>query len=203
MRVKYSEDKDVACFDGYKFRRDKSTGYYLSSRKIGNGRKRLHVYVWEFYNGSTPEGTHVHHKTQNKYDNDIEHLELMAKSKHLSLHSEEYAVNNHSLMVENLRVNATPKAVEWHGSDEGREWHKEHYERMKDKLHAEVNKTCENCGTTYVAKNSASKYCSNKCKAAYRRKSGVDNVVKKCEKCNKEYIANKYQKTKYCELCKN
>ena len=49
-------------FDGRKFTRDEKTGYYLCSTKdlIGS-RKRMHVYVWEYYNGLVPEGYHIHH----------------------------------------------------------------------------------------------------------------------------------------------
>lgn len=203
VRVEYAENKDVAHFNGFRFRRDKKTGYYLSSLKIGNRRKRLHNYVWEYFNGKPPKGFHVHHKTHDKYDNDIEHLELMGSSKHLSLHSTINAKSNQEWVAANLRDNAQPKAVEWHKSEEGRDWHREHYDNMKDKLHSKELKECNNCGQDYVAKTSFSKFCSNKCKSAHRRKSGVDNIVKLCEKCGEEYIANKYQNTKYCKVCKN
>ena len=44
----YSNDGDVAEIDGYKFRRDTRSGYYLSAKPIKNGKRmRLHVYVWE------------------------------------------------------------------------------------------------------------------------------------------------------------
>lgn len=43
--VQYFENGDLAFFNGVYFRRDKKTGYFLSSTKP---RKRLHVYVWEF-----------------------------------------------------------------------------------------------------------------------------------------------------------
>lgn len=40
--IKYYDDKNVAIVDDYVFNRDKKTGYYLSSRKIGDKKKRLH-----------------------------------------------------------------------------------------------------------------------------------------------------------------
>ena len=62
---------------------------------------------------------------------------------------------------------------------------------------------CEYCNKEFVNTQINSRFCSNKCKSAWRRKSGIDDITKICFKCGKEYIANKYQKTKYCPLCKN
>lgn len=98
---------------------------------------------------------------------------------------------------------ATVMAKEWHNSNEGHEWHKKHYEQMKEKLHIPKRFVCEYCNKEFVNTQINSRFCSNKCKSAWRRKSGIDDITKICFKCGKEYIANKYQKTKYCPLCKN
>ena len=45
MKITYKDG--YAYVDGYKFRKDSKTGYYLSSKKIDGRRPRLHVYVWE------------------------------------------------------------------------------------------------------------------------------------------------------------
>jgi sugar lactone lactonase YvrE len=66
-------------FNGIKFTRDEKTGYYLNSTI----RKRLHRYVWEFYNGKIPEGYQIHHKDKDKSNNDISNLELMPFSAHV------------------------------------------------------------------------------------------------------------------------
>ena len=49
-------------FNNIKFTRDNKTGYYLNSTI----RKRLHRYVWEFYNGDIEKGFDIHHKDLNK-----------------------------------------------------------------------------------------------------------------------------------------
>ena len=41
---------DIAEIDGISFRKDKKSGYYLSSKAIQGKRKRLHIYIWEKYN---------------------------------------------------------------------------------------------------------------------------------------------------------
>lgn len=51
-RVEYSQDGKTAYFDGYKFRRDAKTGYYLATKPTYQGkRERLHCYVWRTLKG--------------------------------------------------------------------------------------------------------------------------------------------------------
>ena len=68
-------------YDGIKFWKLKD-GYYECKGM------RLHRYIWEKYNGcKIPEGYIIHHKNENKKDNDLSNLELMTKSNHTRLHS--------------------------------------------------------------------------------------------------------------------
>ncbi|MEI3180990.1 MAG: HNH endonuclease signature motif containing protein [Lachnospiraceae bacterium] len=191
-------------FAGRMFTRDEQTGYYLCSAKSTDGsRKRLHVYVWEFYNGPVPRGYHVHHRDEDKSNNDISNLELLSESDHLSLHGKEQADRHYERMVDNLNRHARPKANEWHASTKGREWHREHYEAMKEKLYIPRKYICENCGKHYESVKAGSRFCSSNCRAAWRRNSGADDVIKICVDCGVEYKANKYAKTKFCPICKN
>lgn len=197
--IEYTENKDVAYVDGYKFRRDKKTNYFLSSKKIGDKRKRLHVYMWEKENGEVPKGYHVHHVNENKLDNDISNLSLLIEKDHLSLHSKE----NMERMDEEKRVKRLTcmreKATEWHKTEDGRAWHKEHYEKMKSSMHKERNLICQQCGKPYkTIAGGNSRFCSNSCKSNWRRASGVDDEIRKCERCGKEFKVNKYAKRKYC-----
>lgn len=190
-------------FNNTTFTRDDKTGYYLCTTKNEDGvRKRLHVYVWEFYNGPVPKGYHVHHKDKNKQNNHISNLEIKEKSEHSRYHARTRTKEQRDKNRQNMIEKVLPKAIEWHKSGNGREWHKLHYEQMKNRLHIERKFTCLFCGKEFNNTNTESKFCSNNCKSAYRRKSGVDNIIKTCEKCGKEYISNKYTKTKYCGVCK-
>lgn len=191
-------------FDGKKFTRDEKTGYYLCSTQNDDGiRKRMHVYVWEYYNGKIPQGCHVHHIDEDRSNNDISNLRLLPEFEHLSLHGKEKAEQDYERIIENLNINARPKAGEWHRSAEGREWHKRHYEKMKNKFYVKKKFICEQCGEEFESTKAGSRFCSNKCRAAWRRKSGVDDVKKICVDCGGIYIANKYAETKYCSICKN
>lgn len=204
--IQYFDNYDLACVDGYSFRRDKKTGYYLSSIKIGDKRMRLHVYVWEKANGKLPKGYSVHHKDKNKRNNEIENLELLTKKEHAELHGRTMSEERRKLMAKNVMENAMPKAKAWHGTSAGIQWHRDHAKDVWEK--AQLRKyLCTFCGEEFETKNSYSEgsntFCSNKCKAAFRRASGVDDITKICERCGNEYRANKYQKTKYCPNCKD
>ena len=188
-------------FNGVKFTKDDKTGYYLNSTL----RKRLHRYIWEYYNGEIPKGYQIHHIDGDKNNNNINNLEAIHKVKHATLHSKEKAEKYYDRMINNLDKNARPKASEWHGSEQGKEWHKEQYQKTKDKLHETKEYICEHCGHKYTTtKKSTNKFCSNKCKSAHRRESGVDNEERKCFYCGQTFITNKYYKTQCCsKACSN
>lgn len=65
---------------------------------------------------------------------------------------------------------------------------------------------CEMCGKRYFVFSPASgrtgkmraKFCSNSCKGKSRYKQGIDNIIRKCEYCGKEFATNKYTKSRFC-----
>jgi hypothetical protein len=183
-------------FDGYKFTRDDKTGYYLNSTI----RQRLHRYVWEFYNGPIPKGYHIHHKDFNRANNDISNLQLLSLEEHEKLHGEAHRADEdfHIWARTNLAKTARPKASEWHKSVEGREWHKKQFEKSRSKIFIERDFICENCGKPFKSTQTESRFCSNSCKSAWRRKAGLDNEKRICASCGKSFTVNKYSKAECC-----
>ncbi len=179
-------------YKGLKFTRDEETGYYLNS----TNRIRLHRYVWECANGKIPKGYDIHHIDQDKSNNNLENLELMDKARHLSLHGREKGNKNvKSGWLDKIR----PMTKKWHASEEGRKWHREHFENTKDKLFQEKEFVCEQCGKKYTSINNGSnRFCSNACKSAWRRASGIDDEERECIICGKSFKVNKYSKAKCC-----
>lgn len=182
--------------DGFKFVLGQNDYYF---GRIRGRRLPLHRYVWIKHNGEIHEGMHIHHIDCNKTNNDISNLRMMTPSDHHSLHSK----MNSDICTDNLIKYAVPASKEWHASKEGSEWHKQHGFEVAAKTFAEKETTliCQNCGKEFQAYNVCSnrnKFCSNRCKSAWRRKSGVDNVVRICEYCGKEFTVNKYSKSKFC-----
>lgn len=182
-------------FEGVRYTKSIGKDYHYNSVK----RKHLHQAVWEHYYGSIPSGYHIHHIDLNKDNNDISNLAMMKEYDHLKLHSSLMTDERKEAMRKNLAQNARPKASEWHGSEEGIKWHKLHYENCKAKLLEKKNYICEECGDSFEAvDNGHNRFCSNKCKSKWRRKSGADNVKKKCSICGEVFSINKYSKTKTC-----
>lgn len=192
--IQYIENTNLAYCDGYRFRKDKKSGYWL----CGTLHKRLHIYIWEKYNGEIPKGYQVHHKDHNKDNNEIDNLMLLTREEHNKIHKEEMTEERKQWLRDNLNKNARPKANEWHKSVEGRKWHKEHYEKMKESLHKKEKYVCLVCGKEFESHVSTSKFCSNACKSKNRRLSNKDNIRVKCIICKKEFETDKYRPAKTC-----
>ena len=176
-------------YDGLRFCRDDKTGYYLNSTI----RKRLHRYVWEREVGTIPKGCQIHHIDGNKANNDISNLAIMTATGHQRLHGQEQARKEASRA--NVKK-ATAAAPAWHRSEAGKKWHAEH---AKGRKQPRTDKTCEYCGTLFKG-TKTQRFCSNKCKAAWRRRSGKDDIQRTCELCGKIFATSKYEKVKFCSL---
>ena len=183
-------------FNDLTFYEDSSSGYFMNAKL----KKRLHRYVWEFYNGEIPEDYHIHHIDGDKSNNDINNLKMLKSKEHLSYHSKKYCEENRKKVLENLKNNAIPKAIKWHKSDEGHKYHKEQYKKgLRNFTKNKVLRKCELCGSDFETINTKTgKFCSDKCKSKNRRLSGIDNEIRVCKFCGKEFSINKYSKTKTC-----
>lgn len=200
--IKY--ENGYAIVDGHKFRKDKKTGYYLSG-PINHKRYRLHRYIYEKYNGPIPKGYDIHHIDHNKDNNEIENLQLIERQQHKKRHGRELTDEQRQMYRDNLNNVVRPKAIEWHKSAEGRAWHREQWKVSLGKVkHEQKPKKlkCLNCGKEYETTTfGTTKFCSNNCKSAYRRKLGIDNITRKCRVCNTEFTTNKYSKRTLCSKC--
>lgn len=189
--IQYIEHTNLAYCDGYKFRKDKKSGYWLCTTL----HKRLHIYIWEKANGKVPNGYQIHHKDGNKDNNELDNLQLLTRSEHMKLHINE---KDKEWLKKNLNEKARPKAIEWHKSEKAKEWHKKHYEEIKNKMHILKEYSCQTCGRKYKSTQVNSKFCSNACKSKWRRKNGVDLIMNNCVICGKEFKTNKYRPSKTC-----
>jgi hypothetical protein len=172
--------------------------YYLCGYYYQRKGRRLHRSVWEHHNGPIPNGYHIHHKDGDRCNNDIENLELVLAEEHLSGHmsSEERKAKSRETVC-----NAIEAAKQWHKSADGKQWHsKQSKETWKNR--SPIKLTCTNCGTEFESliayKDGANRFCGNSCRAAYRRKSKVDNETRSCVVCGKQFFVNKYSKQLSC-----
>lgn len=180
-------------FDGIKFTLDEQTGYYKHITTF------MHRYVWEFYNGKIPDGYEIHHKDLNRNNNDISNLECLSKSDHRKLHADLLTDEQREWKRDNLNNTARPKAIEWHKSEDGKEWHSEHIKKQRESGDFKKELTCTNCGKVYIGeKHGETCFCSNACKSAYRRKMGFDLVPAICVCCGKYFNTNKFKPSRTC-----
>lgn len=169
--------------------------YRPSATDRRRGRGLLHRDVWRHHHGDIPEGCHVHHKDGDPLNNDIRNLECVTTTEHAARHpmSEERRRQQRE-HADRIR----PMAAEWHSTPEGIEWHRENGRRMMARREAR-SFICEYCGTAFESKRlGGARFCSNKCKAAWRRASGVDNEDRNCVICGATFSVNRYDSVKTC-----
>ena len=142
--------------------------YYKAHTKWLQPPKALHRQLWEDNFGKIPKGWVVHHKDHNPLNNDLPNLEIMPRGKHQSLHCQ--TEERKEISRKALAKYARPNAILWHGSKEGRKWHKGHYEESLGK--AQKNKhICFECHKQYLSTRKVrTKFCSDECGKIYRKK---------------------------------
>lgn len=146
--------------------------YYKCGEYFQRNGVRLHRVVWEYHNGTIPEGFHVHHNDGNKDNNDIGNLSLLSQHDHLSEHMQTEAKKS---QCRELIANARQYANKWHGSAEGLAYHSElgkaNWEKRKRQKYY-----CTECGrqfeTKHIYSKGANHFCHPNCKARfnYRRR---------------------------------
>ena len=180
-------------YHNIKFTLDEKSGYYQNSTI----HKSLHRFVWEENNGVIPNGYEIHHIDFNKSNNHISNLIMLSKKEHLEIHSKSLTDEQRQFRRNNMNNVVRPKAIEWHKSKEGLEWHKKHYQKCLKESKPKMKKICVFCGSEFIG-YSNSNYCSNKCKSAQRRKSEKDKITVKCIICGNYFSTNKYRPAKTC-----
>lgn len=160
----------------------------------------LHRLVYEDNFGRIPKGMHVHHKDGNEANNSPDNLELLTPKAHINEHMDDDRI---VALTKNLADNALPKACEWHKDPANREHHVR-LGRMSWENFEPKEMQCIHCHEKYMSKTRRQdKYCSNKCRSAARRASGVDDVEKECGFCGGTFSSNKYAKVRFCsKSCK-
>lgn len=178
---------------GKSFYQDLKNGYWIST---DHPRIRAHRWVWNSIHGAIPKGYHIHHKDEDKSNNDIQNLELIEMSRHFSIHMQcPIKRKRASEHCNSIR----PLTKEWHQSEEGRAWHRLHALQGKFGKWEKEDVICDQCHQTYQRqKHTRGRFCSNKCKSQWRRLSGIDDIERACELCLESFKVNKYSKIKYC-----
>ena len=173
--------------------------YYTPSMQHRlQGIESLHREIWKDNFGPIPEGHEIHHKDGNPLNNAPSNLECISCQTHHERHKGKYTPEEIAAL--RLRFEkARAAACNWHGSDAGRQWHKE-LGRLTWLGKEPQMFTCEHCGQQYesLARHGHNRFCSNACRAAERRKTGRDNETRQCAICDKSFSTSRFQKAKCC-----
>jgi hypothetical protein len=171
-----------------------ANGYYSNGRA-----QRLHRYKWEKEKGPILPGYHIHHKDENKDNNELDNYEMLPGKEHLSLHGKS---PEHIKTLLKYGEMGRKLAEEWHHSKEASEFSKQNWPNSLGlHMNKKIIKQCEHCGKdfeTIEMFTNHDKWCGNNCKSKARRASGIDNITKTCVVCGKEFLGNKYEKTQTC-----
>ena len=199
---------EVVEFQGFKFARypeseRNSDRVYFTGWVVWNGKRkkeRLHRFIWMVENGDIPNGYHIHHADENPLNNTLGNLDCIKGFDHLSFHGKNVTAERAEQRTKHLVEVAIPKAAEWHRSEQGREWHKEHATRVYEAARRDV--TCIECGQIRSSGNSRTQFCSTRCKNRYNmridRANGIYNETRNCGQCGKEFSVYRWSKIRNC-----
>lgn len=171
----------------------RANGYWAA-----RGVHTLHREIWKFHNGEIPDGYHIHHIDENPHNNAIENLACIPEKEHRQYHAD--TLSEERREASRQQINSVRHlASEWHGSEEGREWHRQHALNSNFGKGEPIDYICQVCQTPYQStKQTNAKFCSNNCKSAYRRLTKADNENRTCAVCGNGFSCNKYTVTKTC-----
>jgi endogenous inhibitor of DNA gyrase (YacG/DUF329 family) len=169
-------------------------GAWDKARGVG----RLHEEIWKAANGPIPEGHHIHHLDHDPLNNDLSNLACLSEAEHHSHHgnAEDGQTRLHSPEHMAHLDSIRGAAAEWHSTPEGIEWHREHGRKVMAERPL-LSGTCEQCGNAFLSKMPL-RFCSNSCKTAWRRASGLDDETRQCARCGADFTVNKYARKNYC-----
>jgi len=184
-------------YDGKKWTRAKN-GYYQITNKNHIGKNWLHQYVYEKEKGPIKQGYEIHHKDKNKDNNSISNLEMLLPEEHAKNHAGYKYSNPERYKKQCEHLDRIRPDHVWPEDPVKYEQHRKALKKAMQNIKP-VMYRCVNCGNEFKnTPNGVNKFCSNKCKSAYRRKNGLDNIKRICVICGKEFIINKYTKTTTC-----
>lgn len=167
--------------------------YYLCGKYFQRKGRRLHRTIWESLNGPVPDGSHVHHIDNNRSNNDPANLICISQFDHLSGHGKEHTPEH----LAKFNAMGREAAKSWHSSPEGIEWHRQHLANTGAfKPFGSV--TCARCSVVFDVRRIGQSFCSNACKAAARRASGVDDEARICASCRCAFRVNRYSHVLNC-----
>jgi hypothetical protein len=179
------------------YRRKDGTWDYFRHSTSQNRSTYLHRDMWEDAFGPIPEGCEIHHKDFNRSHNWLGNFECLTVAEHDAI-KHPRTKKQIARQLEHLEK-IRPLTKAWHASKEGRAKHRE-IGALTYRDFVPTAKPCAQCSTTFLPRKigNQDRFCSNACKSAWRRDSGVDNVERICPECSAKFTVSKYSDKKCC-----
>jgi hypothetical protein len=197
--IERTERREVVMFNGIRYRRYPQAATwaqaaYFSPRRPGMGR--LHQEVWRFHNGPIPDGYEIHH-VDDVGDNRIGNLRCVTRGEHKRLDIEKRGGLTERQWAHLRKIQIL--AAQRPRSDEEKELMRQRAKKLWEDPPTASYK-CDQCDKEFeaVVLGGENRFCSNKCKSAWRRDAGLDDEQRSCEWCGKTFTVNRYYKTKSC-----
>jgi predicted nucleic acid-binding Zn ribbon protein len=200
--IERTEEREVAVFRGDRYRRypkakrrEQATYFFAwtTEKKLG----RLHQEVWKAHYGAIPDGYEIHHFDGDPSNNTIGNLRCVTSGEHKRLDHQRRGGLTERQRAHLERVLPLARAAQ-----QTPEFRARLSERAKKqwKDPPTASYVCEQCGEGFnaVALGTQNRFCSNKCKSAWRRASGVDDEQRTCGWCGGEFAVNRYSKAENC-----
>lgn len=163
------------------------------------GYESYHREVWKRAHGTIPAGHHIHHRDGNPLNNRLENLECLPGADHLVRYHSEWEPERVSAQREWMEA-VRSLAADWHASEEGLAWHRRHGKATWEGREPRTFR-CDQCGAEFESRDGRPRehrFCSNKCKVAWRRATRADDETRVCAWCLCEFKVNRYLDARCC-----
>lgn len=147
----------------------------------------LHRAVYRGSHGDIPTGYHVHHIDFDPFNNDPGNLIALSPSEHARVHPG--FDRQTPEWLEHL-AEIRPMSAEWHGSEEGLAWHREHGRKTWDSREpTTLGVTCTDCGgeiSTFFPEREGEggiRFCSRRCINRYNERTKRYHKDVECPVC--------------------
>ena len=156
-----------------------------------NGLKESHL-IYKYFYGDIPNGSVIHHKDENKKNNDISNLECLTDTEHKSLHGSKHVVSTcQCCMCKAKRGEYVGKNNPFYG--------KKHTQETIDKYSIKISKTLKGVPKTLEHRRKLSISAKNKSEektSNWNHGITTETVLKMyCEGITQQEIANKLKCT--------
>ena len=197
--------REIVIFNGVRFYRYPDSKYWAHRayfqphiHAVRKGVGALHVELWKSVHGEVPKGHSIHHRDHNPLNNADSNFEPLTRSEHNSHHGRTYTPEYLAWKRKNMEY-MQELAKAWHGSTEGKAWHREHAKKTGFTTPDKVNIVCAyaGCRKSFLGRPFWDKYCTPLCKQ--RDKNGVVLATKQCSDCGADYqTGSKSRNRKFC-----